>query len=111
MAVSNRIKKHCGLLKWLSNAKPAQTKAFIKGADKDIINTLCECSLNILGGNVPLSQKQKQKLKKYKRNLRQLADKKLSLKRKKSLLQTKGGGLLGVLLGGILPPIVSLLTK
>ena len=94
----DKINRYCELFKWLKNSKPSQTKTFIKVADKNIINALCECSLKVLRGDVSLSKKQKQKLKKYKRNLRQLTDKKLSLKRKKSLLQSKGGGLLGVVL-------------
>ena len=106
--VSNKIRKHCGLLKWLNNAKASQTKAFIKAADKEIINTLCECSLNILRGNISLSPKQKLKLKRYKKGLRQLADKKVSLKTKKSLLQAKGSGLLGAILGGAIPFIGSI---
>ena len=87
--VSNKIRKHCGLLKWLNNAKASQTKAFIKAADKEIINTLCECSLNILRGNISLSPKQKLKLKRYKKGLRQLADKKSFSKKQKKFVASK----------------------
>jgi hypothetical protein len=59
----------------------------------------CECADNILRGNVPLPNLQKEKLKRNKAGLRALTKKSVSLKQKKAILQ-KGG-----FLGSLLAPI------
>ena len=100
------IKKHAGVFRWVKNAKPNKIKAFIKSADNKFIKAVCECSLNVLRGNVPISNKHKQSLKKHKKDLRQLASKKVSLKRKKKLLLKKRGYSIIAGLAKILLPIV-----
>ena len=52
---------------------------------------LCECALNCLKGNVPLTDGQKQKLCRHKQKLRSLPDKNNSLTEKRELLVQKGG--------------------
>lgn len=101
--MSARVKKYAPVLRLLSKAKPQGVKAIIKAADKELVNTLCECSLNVLRGVVRLSPSQKQKLARHKNTLRALAQKSASLQRKKALLQK--GGFLGALLG----PVIGLL--
>ena len=101
--VPAKIRKQAPILKWLKTAKPKEVKSFIKAADKSFICTLCECCLNVLRGNIPLTPKQKQKLKRHKTGLRQLANKKIPIHRKKALL-LKGGSLLGALI----PTVISL---
>ena len=105
--MSNRIKKHAALLRHISTAKPNRVKAIIKTADKDEINVLCECALNVLKGVVSLNTQQRQRLRKHKNRLRTLVDKKSSVTKKKQLLQT--GGFLGSLLGPIIGILGSLL--
>jgi len=53
-----------------------------------------------LRGNVPLTSKQTTKLRRNKKNLRSLATKKTSLKKKRQILQ-KGG-----FLAALLPPVL-----
>ena len=103
--MSRRVRKHAALLQWLKTAKPATAKAVIKAADKELINTICECCLNVLKGNVPLTSQQKKKLAVHKSTLRTLAQKKVSLHRKKRALTQRGGALLGALAA----PIIGLL--
>ena len=98
-----RLRKHAHILRALSTTSPGVTKAIVQASDKDLVNTLCECGVNVLKGNVQLSTLQKKKLQRHKSTLRQLANKKQSLKRKKDLLQK--GGFLGALLG----PVIGLL--
>lgn len=99
--------KHATVLKLLQKSSPSVVRHIIRNADRKLLNTLCECSLNILKGNVALSKPQLIRLKKYKSALRNLADRKTSVKKKKDILQTGGflsallTPLLGVL-GGIL---------
>ena len=67
------------------------------------MNCFCECAKNILKGNVPLSRRQMSTLRRQKQNLRQLALKKVAVKKKKKILQK--GGFISALLG----PALSLL--
>jgi hypothetical protein len=78
-------------------------KSLILGANKELIDTLCECILNCLNGNVQLSDDDKNKLYKYRNYLRQLLRKRdLSLKKKKGILVQKGSGFLPIILSAVL---------
>lgn len=78
-------------------------RKLIKECDKNLINCFCECSKNVLKGNVPLKESQLKKLRREKHNLRSLALKKTSLTKKRKILQ-KGG-----FIGALLPPILSII--
>lgn len=98
------------LLKWLSEARPRTSKAILKVIDKDVLNAISECSLNVLKGNIPLTQAQKRRLAKHKEVLRALAGrKKVSDKNKRRLVQR--GGFLGSLLGPIIGVLGHLLLQ
>ena len=103
-----RLVKYSPLLRALHSASPSTTKAIIQTGDRGLINTLCDCCHNVLKGNVPLSKVQKTRLRRHKRVLRQLTNKK-SLRVKKGLLQT--GGFLSALLGPVIGIIGSLLGE
>jgi hypothetical protein len=107
--MSSRIKRNAELLKLLSNAKPGVASAIIKGAPPDLITTLCECSLNVLKGNVRMSPAQKRKLARHKINLRTLAQRRCSAKKRKQILQK--GGFLGALLKPVLGTIFKLFAS
>ena len=105
----SKVKKYSNYLHTLAAAKPAMCKAMIKNAEPNLIKCLCECALNILKGNVPLTGGQKQRLKRHKTQLRNLAKRTHSVGKKKKALQ-KGGllpALLAPILGTILPAIGS----
>ena len=97
------------LLKLLSKAKPLTAKAIIKAADKELVDAVCECALNVLKGNVRLTPFQKQRLAKHKRALRALAQKGRSLQTKKALLQK--ADILGTLLGPVLSVLEAALFR
>lgn len=101
--MSKRLKKHAALLRFLGKAKPAISKSVIKSADRELLNTFCECSLNVLNGTVPLTTKQRSRLKKHKAKLRSLVAKRVSNKRKLALLQNGG------FLSALLSPIIGIL--
>jgi hypothetical protein len=86
----------------LATAKPKMVKAIINCADKDLVHCLCECAFNVLKGNVPLTNAQKVKLKRYKQHLRALVHKKRA--NKKKILQT--GGFLPALLAPIAASVI-----
>ena len=60
------------------DAEPRQRKRMLQYMDKELIDTLCECSLNILKGNLPLSSYRKKQLQNYKTLLRNLVNRKSS---------------------------------
>jgi len=95
------INKYAQKLRMLRDAKPKLRKTIL--GDKGLISCLCECSKNILKGNVSLSPAQKRNLRRHKKSLRELTLKKISKKKKIKILQ-KGG-----FLGALITPILSLL--
>lgn len=103
--MSARVKRNLSMLRWLSKANPKARKVVLRSADRDLVDCLCECALNILNGNVPLTQAQKRRLSKYKLVLRRMASgKRSSLKAKRRLIQTGG------FIAGILPVVLKALT-
>ena len=88
--MSSRVKRQALILKALSQAHPHVCWAILCGADKDLLQCLSECALNVLKGNVKLTPGQKASLTKYKQKLRKLANKKVSLKEKNRIIQTGG---------------------
>ncbi len=108
--MAKRLKSHLDELKVLKKAKPALRKGILKCADKQLICCICECSHNILKGNVKLTAKNRKQLLKYRKHLRDLASKKVSLKKKKNLL-IQSGGFLPALIAPILSVATSLLSN
>ena len=83
----------------------------LNNAPPHALTAICECSLNLLKGVVPLTPRQKRRLVRYKTHLRALANKKVSAKRKKFYLNQKGGNILAALLPPVLTVLGNLLTK
>ena len=110
--MSARLKRNFGLLKVLQKASPKQWKALLKNASNELVLCIAEIVSNVLKGNVKVNAKQHAQLRKYKRVLRTLINKRISVKSKKRLLSQKGGflsallgpaiGVIGSLLGNIL---------
>ncbi len=109
--MSERLKDHAPYLHVLANGTIQQREGILRGAKKQLIYCLCECALNVLQGNVKLTPVAKSKLNKHKRLLRDLADKKIPVTRKKKLLLTQKGGWVTALLPPILGALGSLLLK
>jgi hypothetical protein len=99
------MRKYLPTLKRISRLGEKAKKKIIKDCDRKLIECFCECSKNILKGNVPLKGGQLKRLRREKNNLRALALKKTSLKRKRKILQ-KGG-----FIGAILPPVLTVLSS
>ena len=96
------------LLRLLHKSKLSLVKAILKNAPSDLVRALCECSLNVLKGNIKLNASQKTRLRRYKNILRKLATKKVTAKTRKQMLQK--GGFIGALLGPVLGVLGSLLN-
>lgn len=100
--------KHGSQLKLLIQCPSKTRKAVIQNGDSGLINALCECALNLLKGRVHLTKKQRGTLRRHKKHLRTLADRKVKIPRKKKILQK--GGFLPALLAPFIGPALSLLT-
>lgn len=87
--------------------KTKSKTALLRKCPNSLIKSVCECALNLLKGNVPITPSQKKRLAPHKRTLRRLGDQKVPLFKKRRLLVQKGDGFLSVLI----PAAVSVLTS
>ena len=71
----------------------------------ELVHCICDCVHNILQGNIPVSEEEKEIFKKHKECLRKLVKKKTSDREKKHLIQ-RGG-----FLGSLIPTLVGLVGK
>lgn len=107
------MQRHEDLLKVLLKSSPRMRRAILGAADKELIDCLCECAVNILRGNVTLSSEQRERLRKYKNAVRKLANKGVAVKSKRQILQTGGflGALLAPLAASLVGPVLTGLFK
>ena len=97
--MSGRVKRHVLCLQMLNRTKNTKLrKAILEHADADLISALCECAHNILRGTVRLTPREKARLRKYKDKLRLIANRILSISRRRREIQQHGGGFLPALL-------------
>ena len=105
--MTSKLRKYGGHLHALSVSSPRMCKAIIKNADPGLVKCLCECALNVIKGNVPITPDQKRRLARYKTDLRNLAKSKTPAKTKKKILQ-KGGVLpLALILAKASLPVIA----
>ncbi len=108
--MSRRVHKHAPFLHVLATGSKKQRQGVIDGAGKDLITCVCECALNVLNGNVSLTAAERTKLRRHRRELRELTNRRTSLQKKKKAL-TQKGGFLGALLTPVLSALGGLLFK
>ena len=101
------VRAHYPTLLYLRKATKQQRAAVVRSANKSFFNAICECSRNVLNGNIKLTASQKRSLARYKAALRGVANKKKSLKYKRRVVQK--GGFLSTLLSAVVPVLGSLL--
>ena len=65
-----RIKSNFYKLHALKDAKRKLRKAIISNCDKELIHTISECAVNVLRGNVTLTDCQKKRLLTFEGSLR-----------------------------------------
>ncbi|GIX81570.1 uncharacterized protein CEXT_562521 [Caerostris extrusa] len=105
----NRIKRHVHLLHVLSAASPQQRNAILKSATNEQIKTLCEICQNVLAGNV--RKRMSNDCVAVKRTIRQLANRNISIARKRKLLTNQTGGVLPLVLPAVLSFVGGLVGK
>src|SRR5688572_8829638 len=99
-------RKHIPILRLLSRKGVRRNTRRALLNEKEVLHCVCECVLNTLNGVVPLSEKRKNNLSAYKKELRLLANKTISKNKKKRIIVQKGGAFLPMLL----TPAISLLS-
>lgn len=107
--MSTRLKRNAHILKVLAHAHPSVRSTILRGANSDLVNSLAECSYNVIKGTVRLTPAQKAKLTRYKQQLRQVASKGVSIRKKCKIIQK--GGFLPILLGPLLGSVIGPLAK
>lgn len=90
-------------LRRLQRMSTRDRNKLLKSCDCEVVYCLCECAKNLLKGRIPLTKRQLNNLRRWKKCLRTLSVKHPSLKQKKKVLQ-KGG-----FLGALLAPVLSFL--
>ena len=105
-----RIKANYHALHVLKNDRPKLRKAIVSNCNKDMLNSICECVLNVLNGNIRIVDCTMRKLRKFRISLHSLVDKRLPLVSKRRVIQQRGGFLLP-LLSALLPALPGLLFQ
>ena len=103
------INKNKDILCVLGKCKQNIRKGIINNADKELINTICQCVYNLLKGNIELTNQEKDLLLKYKQPLRKLI-KKSSIKNKKKIL-IQQGGFLNILIPAVITGLSSIISS
>lgn len=109
-----RLRVHKHMLHVLKNCKPCTRKNILINGSEDLIKTLCEVCFNVLNGNAKVSSKCKNRLRKYKKVLRQLVQSGGSLSVKRKILVQRGGFLpviLSAVLSGIVGQLIDKATR
>ncbi len=108
--MSSHLKRNVKWLEAMYKAKPKLNKAIIQAADKDLICCLCECAYNLIKNKDKLSYNHLKQLKVHGKDIKTLAAKKVSVKKKRKILQ-KGGFLAALLAPVVLDILGNVLVK
>ena len=107
--MTKKVVSQLPTLKKLKSCSVKNRKALLNKGGKPLQLCLRECAINILKGNVPLSQSQFNSLKKYKKSLRDISKKNTSNKKRLAIEQR--GGFLPLLLAPIVGSLLGGLFK
>ena len=112
LKMSERLRRNQPNLNSLRRMNREARKSYLKRCNQEFIDCLCECSKNLLKGNVPVSTAQFKKLKPYKKVLRKLSNNKVSCEhRRKLLVRQTGSGFLPALIGPLIALAASLFAN
>ncbi len=104
--LDERFRHYLPQLEQINAAKGSARALLLKKASPCLITLLAECGLNVLKGNVNLTENQYASLKPHRRMLLKVSEAKASLKERRNAFAKKKGGFLPV----VLPIILSALS-
>jgi len=99
--MSRQIRQYLPVLKQIARMRDSARRTYLKNCDRRLIDCISECAKNVLKNNVPLKESQYKRLRRQKKNVRALASKRTSLKRKRQIVQQRGGFLSTLLVPAI----------
>ena len=105
--MAHRVQVFSRELNDINNFKPDKQicNRIIDEGGKELVHCICDCVYNILHGNIPIDEEEKERLRIHKELMRKLANEKTSYSRRKRLIQDGG------LLGPLIPILVGLVGK
>jgi len=107
---TKRLRQNIALFRVLSSATPKLRKAILKNLSNESLRCLCDCSHNLLNGNIHLTPRQKRNLLAHRKTVRMLASRGASLPTKKKAVQQRGGVAVTAILVPLLGVAASLLA-
>lgn len=110
----SKVIKRRDFLELLNRSKSQRRRKLIDVASADEIKALIEGLYNILHGKVKISNSEFKKLKRYKNQIREIVDRRKSLKYKKTVFKQRGGMLsvaLPLLISALTPTIAKLIRR
>jgi hypothetical protein len=103
------LRKHYPLLKHLAKCSGKDCEHIMRGVSDDVIKLMSEICINVMNKTLTHDPTDAvKKLTRYKKELRAVTRPKTSLKKKRVILQQKGG-FIGALLGIALPILSSII--
>ena len=89
--MSQRLEITEAFLRLLADSSTPKRKILLASATNEQLKGLFEICLNLLRGNLPLSANDKTQFRRKRNLVRSLANKRISIKKKKKLLGQRGG--------------------
>jgi len=99
--MSTQIRKYYPVLKKMVRMGNATRTRAIKQCNRELIDCISECAKNVIKGNVPLNKRQFTSLQRKKKDIRALASKRTSVKKKRVIASQKGGFLTSLLVPAV----------
>lgn len=110
--ISDRFQKSLAVWAAFCTLPKLQQKAFLQHISNSQVKDVEELFFNLLKGNVAVDQPTLEKLKRYKSKAKTLANRRITIQKKKRMLQKGSGAPALVSLGlSILPAILSLINR
>jgi len=103
------MRQYLPILKKITRMGDKARRRYVKNCDRALIDCFSECAKNVLKGNVKLTNRQFSRLKRQKTNVRALASRRTSLRKKRRIVQT--GGFIQALLMPAVATLGSILLK
>ena len=113
----SKVKKHRAFLTYAASLPSvAEQRKLFKIASGTELKSICEICTNVKNGRLPMSKLQRARLCLYKRQIRCMANRKISIDKKRKLLSNgnnkqQKGGFIGTLLGITLPLLASIIGR
>lgn len=110
--MSKRLAITEAFLRLLAHSSTQKRKLLLAGATNEQFKGLLEVCLNLLRGNLPLGVKDKTKFRRNRHLIRSLANKRISIKKKREFLNQRGGAaFVGSLATFALPLLAQLIAS